>query len=490
MNRWIAVTVLVLCVTGGLVVAGIGQDAEVASWTLPGADSMPMGIDLAEDGRVFFSEFNVDRIGELDPSTNTLREWDVGGGPNGLAVTPHGIFHTLAIDNAIGTLLPSVSVVWNWSVPSAASWPERLLATAGLGVVNLWFNERSASKVGLYAPTALALPTYLGVSPTPVLVIPSTVRLTPSRTSVVANTIQGNPMLPPPIYLAGATLVGDFAEWTPMTSEPVEDLTMAPDGRVWFCQGLAPLGSLDPSSGSVLAYGMPTGTTTSCVVASIVNEIWFGETSRPAIGRLDPVSGDVTLWTIPAGSQPYEIAIGPYDRVWFTDRSADLIGYLEPSTNDIVTYRLPLDTHPLDLAIDDLGQVWFTSERRNHVSRLTLAPVLGPPPVVPGTMGFTAYRLSQAFNRAEVALSYFYDGSMGFPVWLDVQVLADGSPLPDFDVTTVRVDTAGAGSSALAVTYEGAVQATSDAICLCISSFPGGPVLFSEEIAFAATWWP
>ena len=61
-------------------------------WSVPTADSTPLGMVRADDGDLYFTERTVDKIGRLDPATGLFTEWslDAGAFPNRLAVTPDG----------------------------------------------------------------------------------------------------------------------------------------------------------------------------------------------------------------------------------------------------------------------------------------------------------------------------------------------------------------------------------------------------------------
>lgn len=471
--------------------AGAGQVVELTRWALPGANALPFDITIASDGKVYFTEFSLNKVGQLDPATNEIRERNVGQGPAGLVLGDTGsLYFTLSLDNAL-ELLVFIGGGAKWTVPTAGSWPEVLVpAPTGPGKVNLWLNERNASKVARFSPVQIAVTLPLIIAP-PTPVTPIVTEVSPVLTPVTPEVHPGNPMLPPPIALLVPTSSGPFTEWQSMiTDEPVERVAVAPDGRVWFTQGVAPISVLDPGTNTVLLYGIPVGTSALGVTVAGDGKVWFTDTGRPAIGVLDPATADVRLWPIPGGSQPFQLVIDDVGNVWFTDREGDAVGYLSPARNEIALYRMPANSHPLFLILDPAGNVWFTAERGNFVGRLSILPVLGEPPTLPsGGFRFLGYGISQSGNRAWASVAYAYDGSAGAEVFISAEVFRGGAALTGFTSAPVRV-TAGTGTADLIIQYQGTTPVTSDQIRFIASHLPWPPPLAVLEVDFATTWIP
>jgi len=483
---------LVLGLLAAWAAVAVGQVRELTTWTLPTTTALPYGIAAAEDGKVCFTEFRLNKVAQLDPVTKEIRERTVGQGPSALVLGDSGsMFLTLALDNAVQFLV-FIGGSASWSVPTPASWPHKLVAApTGPGKVNLWFSERETYKVARFAPAQVLVTLPLIVSPA-TRVEPTLAQLEPTVTTVSAEFYPGNPMLPPPIALLTSATSGPFTEWASMIPDRyVERVAVAPDGRIWFTQGMAPLSVLDPETSTVLLYGIPPGTSALGITVAPDGWVWFTDTARASIGVLDPAISNIRLWSIPGGHQPFEILLDDAGKVWFTDREADMIGYLNPTTNEIVTYRLPSGCHPLFFAFDAQGNVWFTAERGNFVGRLSLVPVLGEPTVAPGAgFTFTGYALSQRNDLAQVRFSYLYDGSAGLPLFLTVEVLAGGAPLAGFvsDPLYVQVSSTGAGQANFELRYTGPVPRTSAAMRFVAARTPGGPPTAVLVVEFPTTW--
>lgn len=305
MNRRRVVRLLIaLAVLLAGALAPTAQDAQLTRWTLPTAGALPCGIAVASDGRVYFTEFSANRIGQLDPAANEIRERSVGRGPFGLVLGDGGsVYFTLSQENTL-ELLVFIGGGATWALPTPGAWPEVLVhAPTGPGRVNLWLNERNASKIARFSPTQVFVTLPLILSP-PQPVLPIVTELSPTITSVLPKVYPGNPLLPPPIALFIPVTSGPFTEWESLIVDRyVERVAVAPDGRVWFTQGEAPISVLDPETNTALVYGIPGGTSALGIVVGPDGKVWFTDTLRPAIGVLDPATADVRLWRIPGGRQ-------------------------------------------------------------------------------------------------------------------------------------------------------------------------------------------
>ncbi len=361
--------------------AGLGQMVELTRWAIPTANSLPYGIGIGPDGKVYFAEYNGNKIGQLDPVANEIRERSVTGGPFGLIVSPSGsLFYTLSQENAVETLV-FTGGSGRWNLPTPGATPQALVAAAtGPGQVNLWLTERNGGRIARFAPSQILVTLPLIITP-PTAVAPATVQIPGVATPVTPELHLGNPLLPPPIALLVPSSSPPFTEWEGVGGPAIMNrVAVAPDGRIWFTQEGAPLVSLDPNNNTALYHGLPSGTRPLGIIVGPNGWVWFTDTSRPAIGVLDPTTGDVRLWRIPGGSQPYDLVRDGVGNIWFTDRSANAVGYLSPLRNEIVMYSLGPNVHPVFLVLDGEERVWFTAERGNYVGRLSILPVLGPPP--------------------------------------------------------------------------------------------------------------
>lgn len=483
------ITVVFLC--AGLVGSlGTSQTLELTRWEIPTPNALPFGIALGADGKVYFTEFSGNKLGQLDPGTNEIRERTTGTGPCGLVVSEEGgLFMALATDNAIQFLVFTGGSA-SWTLPTENAWPEILVPGTGPGRVNLWLNERQGRKVARFSPTQILVTLPLIITPA-IPVTPTRLSLEPMIQEVAPDVYPGNPLLPPPIALFPVATSGPFTEWSSLaTDRYLERVAVAPDGKVWFSQGEAPLCRLDPETSTVLYYGIPGGSAALALAVDTEGKVWFSDTKRAAIGRLDPATCDVSLWLIPNGKQPFALLITTSGEIWFTDREGDSLGKLCPNTNEFYIYQLPPGSYPLFLA-EKNGAIWFTAERGNYVGRLAAGvEVESPAGIAPESFAVTSYAINQSGKKAELTISYIYDGAAGVPIWLGLEILRGGNVLPDFSVDPVQITSVGPGKVKLVVTYEGANPCQSDALQLVVFQTAAGPRTTVKEIPFKATWIP
>lgn len=108
-------------------------------------------------------------------------------------------------------------------------------------------------------------------------------------------------------------------------------LVLKSDGTLWFTDaGQNVIGKLDPSSGHVVEYHIPTAAAglTNLVLASD-GAMWFPESHAEKIGRIT-ARGNISEYAVPNGVQPGEIAAPPGGAscspylLWFTTQSTYL----------------------------------------------------------------------------------------------------------------------------------------------------------------------
>lgn len=226
---------------------------------------------------------------------------------------------------------------------------------------------------------------------------------------------------------------GIYALWSntaarTRTSGLGEDITVGPDGKVWFTEGgwsLYPAGtpyyntsrvvSYDPATSTFACYNAPIDN--AGVVGVLIDQrrgmIWYSEsgftdgaaiTGFPLDSSLDncsfdPSQGDVRApicteeittpchkrfpLTNPYGF-PAHLALDQDDNIWFTEFLGDKIGRLSPETGDIIELPLPDPTAemgpgwmfgsgPWELAFDPNGDLLVSGFAEASILRVQLA---------------------------------------------------------------------------------------------------------------------
>jgi streptogramin lyase len=97
---------------------------------------------------------------------------------------------------------------------------------------------------------------------------------------------------------------------------------------VWFAdQTNNRIGRYNRGSGAFRFYAVPTdGSDPLGLVKGHDGDFYFVERNAAKVGRLDPATGTVREWTLPSGAFPNRLAVDPSGNVWFTELSANSLG--------------------------------------------------------------------------------------------------------------------------------------------------------------------
>jgi virginiamycin B lyase len=476
--------VLLLVVSAGLVL-GSGEPGTLTSWTVPTSSSTPSGI-LAVDGVVYFGESTAGQLGRLDPTTNAVTEWNVGDGPQELALGPAGgVYLTERWGDRIGRILPGGGFYTSETASASGSEPSGI-ASDLTGVGTLWYTQRAAGKLTRLSLGGLLFDVLMVQFPSTQSVTPSSAPLVPTTLTVAPRVTPGNPFLPPGIALAPSTTSGPYVHYEiGGTATYLRDLAIAPDGTIYVSTEARSIRQFNPSSGTLLYHDLPSDSASYYVDVDDAGAVWFTESSLARVGRMTPSSGDVVEWTIPS-SQPLGILAAPDGTVWFTDRTGDRIGHLEPATNSVTLYPLAAWSRPTDLTLDAAGDVWFVTEA-NWIGRLALGPVLGPPPLAEGITGIHLTPTSP--TTATVAVDYVYWGGAGLPIYVGGLPTIGGATAMEFGYVPGAISSVGSGSASFSLTYMGADCRTTDGFTAYLYGADRA-LITTESVSTTATWGP
>jgi virginiamycin B lyase len=163
-----------------------------------------------------------------------------------------------------------------------------------------------------------------------------------------------------------------------------------PRQRIVFTEtGTNRIGVID-SAGNLTEYDIPTLDSDPRGVAA-PSLIWFTEYDGNRIGRLDPGSGAIVDFPVPTpNAGPLGIASSSGGDVWFTEFLGNKIGRID--ANGVITeYAIPTpDSGPTAIveAQDEDGNIflYFTESKANKIGRITTAGVFREFPVpTPGS---------------------------------------------------------------------------------------------------------
>ncbi|HEX6047404.1 MAG TPA: hypothetical protein VFZ22_23135 [Pyrinomonadaceae bacterium] len=289
----------------------------VKLFSIPTANSFPVGVVVAADGSVWFAEQNGHQIGHLDPKAGTITEYKTptaNSGPVGITVGPDGaIWFTEAYANKIGRLDPEKPEnIEEFDIPTPVSAP--LYITSGPDG-GLWYVGVRSHKLGRIDPSTRAFVEFS--TPTPKA----------GPTSVIAG---------PDGALWISQLNADkiarfdlrlrrFTDDIPVNSEKNGPrsgpgiLVNGPDGNIWFTQMLGnQIARLNPTTREIFEFSVPTALATSSVGVADTAAAVMAE-AQAALGAektLGPTAG------------PGGIVFSSDGSIWYSAIFADLVSRL------------------------------------------------------------------------------------------------------------------------------------------------------------------
>jgi virginiamycin B lyase len=358
----------ILAILAAALVAGpawAGEGATITEFPTPSAASLPQGVDIGQNGDIWYAETSVGKIALLR-SNHTTSEFTLpnGGQPIIVKVAADGIWFTDGPGHAIGHLNPATGSIVEYAIPSGASPLFLQLGPDG----NKWFSKTT------------------GVG-----------RLSPS---------------------------GVITEWDVTLEHPddnIEQISLDPWGNLWFVErnfdgagaaGTNKVRRLDPSTDVISTYLVPTfGGNPAGVRANANGTVWVAEyfanafallnpnvaphtdelvqpnsaatggntiqaqrinsnsgngaatTVSPATHTVNPVvtRGWVEYHIPTANAQAEDMRVDHDGRLWF-EEDTGLLGRLDPQTATFTEYAIPsANSGYFNIALDqENGRLWFT----------------------------------------------------------------------------------------------------------------------------------
>jgi virginiamycin B lyase len=185
-------------------------------------------------------------------------------------------------------------------------------------------------------------------------------------------------------------------------SEPTAALQFDSRGALWFAVGSSAIARRDPD-GTVTKFALPAGEPVNELTLGPEGDVWFvrggyEETAEAQVGRLTP-AGVVTQIPLEAGSRPASITVGPDGAIWFSEELAGEIGRV--TTNGVVQlFPLAPYARPRQIIAGPDGALWFGENARarrygkvsDRIGRITVDGQVSelPIPFGRGTSRFAA----------------------------------------------------------------------------------------------------
>jgi virginiamycin B lyase len=308
--------------------------SSVTEVPIPTINSDPIDIATGSDGALWFTEFEADELGRIDPTTHAITEFPFGGvlnTPVGIAAGPDGnLWFTSEFDDRIGLINPTTHFSLAINIPTPMSDPFAIVAGPDGA---LWFTEYSGDKIGRVVPTSSQI------------------------TEFPVPTADSHP----------------------------QGIAVGPDGNLWFTESTSgKIGKLDLATHQITEFALPgTGAMPVAIVAGPDGGLWFADFSG-AIGRIDPTTQAIIETTVPTpGASPDDITVGPDGNLWFTEQDGAKVGSINPATHAITETDLAARSEPQAIVPGPDGNLWFAESGSDKLAIVTpplrLVATAGPP---------------------------------------------------------------------------------------------------------------
>ena len=271
-------------------------EAKIRLWDVPTRGSRPHDPLATKDGAIWWTGQLSNKLGRVDPKTNTIREFTLKSaysGPHGLTEDKDGnIWFTGNNAGFIGKLDPKTGITTEYKLPDPKAKDPHTLIFDHDGI--LWFTVQQANIVGRLDPKTGEIK----------LVTPPTPRSRPYGMAV------------------NSTNVVHFVEF-----------------------GANKIATIDGKTMEIKEYPLPDpGARPRRIAISPDDMIWYTDFPRGMLGRLDPATGKVTEWQSPSGpnSQPYGIVFTK-GALWYNESFAkpNTIVRFDPKTEKFQTWAIP-----------------------------------------------------------------------------------------------------------------------------------------------------
>jgi len=254
------------------------KTAEVTRFPLPFDQTAGVHSAVpAPDGMVYFTEFALNKLAKLDPSTGKITEFQDSGAVPGERPDKH----TVRVD-AKGNLWSSGSPVSKFD-QETGKYTHFMEAPSSYGITfdkdgNVWFCVlKKDGKIG----------------------------------RIDAKTEK-------------------VTQWSPPTQGTPQRLSIDSNGIIWFGERTGnKIGRFDPKTETFKEYPLPgPAATPYAIIVGKDNGIWYASTDQDLIGRLDPNTGKVVEYPFPhSEAMMREFFLDAQGHIWFATPTNNRVGY-------------------------------------------------------------------------------------------------------------------------------------------------------------------
>ena len=322
----------------------VGGQWILKEYVIPTGSSKPVDVDVDNNGLVWFSESETDKIDRFDPWSTEFSEYPVEprSRPWGIAAKPNMTWFTMSDANRIARLDPRTALSETYSVPTDRSRPSYIKADIQ---GSLWFTELESGRIGRFSPNCTgfieySLPdSYTG--PYHISTSKSTgevwatesrrngiVRILPAiigvaSTATAASTVQTASLATSPLIISTATLTQTVKILTSAVTVTAGTTVISISAATTTI--VSTVTTTQPASTTTLTSTVTTSTTPSraCIIAQAA----YGSELAPQVQALRMVRDNQAMNTF-AGTQFMRI----FNRFYysFSPQVADVVGSNRP----------------------------------------------------------------------------------------------------------------------------------------------------------------
>ncbi|WAJ72389.1 virginiamycin B lyase family protein [Catenovulum adriaticum] len=162
----------------------------------------------------------------------------------------------------------------------------------------------------------------------------------------------------------------NFEYWqVPTLGQRARDPVQGKNGIIWWVgQWGNILGRLNPNTGDIKEYTLPSGTYAHSVSLDKNQTPWFLGNKNGTVGYLDLKAETFKVFKMPdeKARDPHTGVFDNKGRFWFTLQHSNMIGKLEPETGDIQLVTLPTKgARPYGIKLDSKGTPWVSCNGSN-----------------------------------------------------------------------------------------------------------------------------
>ena len=263
---------------------------QITEFAVPTAGSEPYALTSGPDGQVWFVEVNGNKIGHI-PVTATsgsdiseIALPSAASFPIGItAGSDNALYFTEELGNRVGripTNATSTSAITEITLPIGGSFPGGM-GTATDGTI--WFTEQAGAANSIaHMPVGATLASQITAFPIPT-VAGAPFSIAPGAAGSMIVSEQGaHKMGSVP---NGATSTAQVTEFSAGTSDPYQ-CVLGPDGAIWFAEFITGKIGRIATDGTLLEFTPPTAALTTGITTGPDGAIWFTEENAAKIGKI------------------------------------------------------------------------------------------------------------------------------------------------------------------------------------------------------------